>query len=98
MQFQKPTSWAAVALLILLLGVAASFSLMGWNASGIGSNDFSLAGAIAMVCGVVAGVVLCVGLLSVVFDQRRASHSARRPVVSPPSFVASPKRRSEPPG
>lgn len=44
MQFRKPTSWAGVALLILLLGIAGIFSLMGWNASGIEAGDISTAG------------------------------------------------------
>lgn len=97
MRLEKSNFWGAVALQILLLGIAAIFGLMGWNASGIGSGDVSVAGAIAMVCGVIAGVALCVGLLTLVFEQRRRPSQSRRPVVSPPSFGASPTRHPEPP-
>ncbi|MBR2817923.1 MAG: hypothetical protein IKE60_24895 [Reyranella sp.] len=98
MRSENPTFWASVALLILLLGIAAIFGLMGWNAAGLGSDDVGLAGAFAMVGGVIAGVVLCVGLLTVVFSQRRSAGSGSGPVISPrPPKVAPPEHRSESP-
>lgn len=91
MKVRKPTFWAGVALLILLLGIAVSFGLTGWNVSGIGTGEVSIPGAAAMFGGVIAGVILCIGLLAVIFTQPRASG---RPVVSPPS-MATPRRQSE---
>lgn len=46
MRLGKSNFWAGIALQILLLGIAAIFSLLGWNASGIGSGEVN-AGALA---------------------------------------------------
>lgn len=92
MHFRKPTSWAGAVLVILMLAFAAALSMTGWNGSGIRAGDVSIVGAVALVCGVVAGVGLCIGLLTLAFEQHRQS---RRPTVSPPS-LATPRRRSGP--
>lgn len=96
MQFQKPTSWAAAALLILLLGTIASLSLVGWEASSFNSANVGLAGAFAMIAGVVAAVVLCVGLLTVVFHDKRSARSKGDPVTMPtPPTVPTTQRHRE---
>ena len=92
MHFRKPTSWAGAALLIVMLAFAAAFGTTGWSESGIGAGDISIVGAVALVCGVVAAVGLCIGLLTIAFEQHRQS---RRPTVSPPS-LATPRRPSGP--
>lgn len=96
---RKPTPLTVVALLILLLGIAAGLSLMGWYASGIGSNAFNIPGTIAMAGGLIAIVILCVGLCSVVFNQRPAGQSRHGPATpSKPPEVEKPQRRQEPVG
>lgn len=93
---QKPALSMVVALLILLLGIAAGISLMGWYAAGIGSNDVNVPGIFAMACGLTAIIILCVALCSVVFDKQPAGQSRREPVTPPkPPTVVAQQRRQE---
>jgi hypothetical protein len=63
-------TWAGVAALVLLLGLAVRFLVLGWSSFGQ-STSITVAGYFAMSLGTVVTLALGIGLMTLVFYSNR---------------------------
>lgn len=66
--------WGTIAILLVLLALAVTFSVIGWETAGVGPAQVSTSGFIAMALGIIATLALGIGLMALMFHGNRRGH------------------------
>ena len=64
-------AWAVVGAMLLLLGLAVWFAVVGWGADDGSAPPISTMGYVAMAFGIVATLALGIGLMALIFYSNR---------------------------
>ena len=64
-------AWALVGAMLLLLGLAVWFAVVGWGADDGPAAEISTTGYVAMAFGIVTTLALGIGLMALIFYSNR---------------------------